>query len=146
MSIILGIDNLELIHYKKIVKGPKKAPWGVGTQLGWTCAGNSNLIPDDCNPVLFTKVNSHPNMDNSMFKLVSDWMKVENLGIASSKKTLSKNDKKALEILENTTKLVNDHYEVVLLWKENADLPNNRWIAEQQLHQLDNNFPNNPEF
>ena len=32
-------------------------------------------------------------MDNSMFKLVSDWMKNENLGIASSKKAMSKNDK-----------------------------------------------------
>ena len=115
VSIILGIDNLELIHYKQIVKGPKNEPWGVETQLGWTCAGNTNVIPDDCNPVLFTKVNSHPNMDNSMFKLVSDWMKIENLGIASSKKTLSKNDKRAFEILEKTTKLVDDHYEVGLL-------------------------------
>ena len=77
-------------------------------------------------PVLFTQLNSHPNLDNSMFKLVSAWVEVENLGIASSKKTMSKNDKRALEILENTTKLVNGHYEIDLLWKENANLPNNR--------------------
>ena len=80
-----------------------------------------------------------------MFKFLSDWMKIENLGIASSKKAMSKNDKRALDILENTTKLVNGHYEVGLLWKENADLPNNRWLAEKQLHQLNNKFSNNPE-
>ena len=33
VSSILGIDNLDLIHYKKIVKGPKNAPWGVETWL-----------------------------------------------------------------------------------------------------------------
>ena len=84
-------------------------------------------------------------MGNSMFKLVSDWMKTENLGIASSKRAMSKNDKRALDILENTTKLVNGHYKVGLLWKENADLPNNRWLAEKQLHQFNNKLPNNSE-
>ena len=58
---------------------------------------------------------------------------------------MSKNDKRALDILENTTKLVNVHYEVGLLWKENADLPNNIWLAEKQLHQLNNKLSNNPE-
>ena len=80
-------------------------------------------------------MNNHPNMDKSMFKLVSDWMKIGDLGIGSSKKAMSKNDKRALDILEITTKLVNGHYEAGLLWKENADLPNNRWLAEKQLHQ-----------
>ena len=28
------------------------------------------------------------------------------------------------------------HYEVGLLWKENAKLPNNRWLAEKQLKNL----------
>ena len=140
VSIILGIDNLDLIQYKQKVKGPKNAPWGVETQLGWTYAGKTNLLPDDCNPVQLTQLNSHPKMDNSMFRLVSDWMKIENLGIASSKKAMSKNDKRAPDILESTTKLVNGHYEVGFLWKENADLPNNRWLAEEQLYQLNKNF------
>ena len=65
-------------------------------------------------------------MDNSLFKLVSDWMKIENLGIASSKRKMCTNDKRALDIIENTTKLVNVHYEVRLLWKENADQPDEK--------------------
>ena len=58
---------------------------------------------------------------------------------------MSKNDKRSLGILDNTTKLVIGLYEVGLLWKENADLPNNRWLAEKQLHQLNNKLSNNPE-
>ena len=47
VSIILGIDNLDLIHYKQKVKGPKNAPWRVETQLGWTCAGKTDLALDE---------------------------------------------------------------------------------------------------
>ena len=63
-------------------------------------------------------------------------MKIENYGIASMKKALSKNDEKALEILQSTTRVKDGHYKVGLLWKENAKLPNNRWLAEKQLKQL----------
>ena len=131
MGITLGIENLDLIHYKQIVKGPKNAPWGVKTQLGWTCAGKTDLALDETYPVQFTQLNSHPNMDEKMFKMVSDWMKIENLGIASHKKAMAKNDKRTLEILENTTQIIDGHYQVGLLWKENAKLPNNRWLAEK---------------
>ena len=130
VSIILGIDNLDLIHYKQIVKGPKNAPWGVETQLGWTCAGKTDLALHETYPVHFTKLNSHPNMDEQMFKMISNWMKIENLGIASHKKAMSKIDKKSSEIQENTTQLIDGHYQVGFLWKENAKLPNNRWLAQ----------------
>ena len=145
VSIILGIDNLDLIHYKQIVNGPKNAPWEVETQLGWTCAGKTDLALDETYPVQFTTLNSHPNMDEQMFKMVTDWMKNENLGIASPKKAMSKNDKRALEILENTTQLIDGHYQVGLLWKENAKLPNNRWLAEKQLYQLNEKLSKNSQ-
>ena len=44
ISNIIGIENLDLIHYKQIIKGPKNAPWGIETPLGWTCAGKTNLV------------------------------------------------------------------------------------------------------
>ena len=76
-------------------------------------------------------------MDNSLFKLVQDWMKVENLGIASTRKALSEKDKRAIDILEATTKIVDGHYQIGLLWKQGAFLRNNRWLAFKQLEQLD---------
>ena len=136
VCIIIGIDNLDLIHYNEIVKGPKNTPWAVKTPLGWTCAGKTNIIADEQNPVLKTQICSHGQLDNELFTKVQDWMKIENYGIASKKKALSKNDEKALEILQSTTRFKNGHYEVGLLWKENAKLPNNRWLAEKQLKQL----------
>ena len=71
-----------------------------------------------------------------MFKKVSDWMKIENLGIASPKKAMSTNDKRDLEILDSTQQLIDGHYQVGLLGKENTKLPNNRWLAEKHFYQL----------
>ncbi|XP_075250799.1 uncharacterized protein LOC142343002 [Convolutriloba macropyga] len=118
VSIIIGIDNLDLIHYKQIIKGPKNAPWGVETPLGWTCAGKTNLVLNESTQVQYTQVQNCPNMDDSLFKLVQDRMKVENWGIASPRKALSENDKRAIEILESTTKIVDGHYQIGLLWKQ----------------------------
>ena len=36
VAVIIGIDNLDLIHYKQTIKSPKNAPWGVETPLGLT--------------------------------------------------------------------------------------------------------------
>ena len=54
-------------------------------------------------------------MDEQMFIMVSDWMKAGNLGIASPKKAMSKSDKRALEILDNTTQIIDGHYQFGLL-------------------------------
>ena len=91
------------------MKGPKNAPCGVENQLGWTCAGKTDLALDETYPVQFTQLKSHSNMDEQMFKAVSDWMRIENLGIASAEKAMSRNDKRAFEILANTTQLIDGH-------------------------------------
>ena len=109
VCIIIGIDNLGLIHYNEIVKGPKNTPWAVKTPLGWTCAGKTNIIADEQNPVLKTQICSHGQLDNELFTKVQDWMNIENYGIASKKKALSKNDEKALEILQSTTRFKDGH-------------------------------------
>ena len=133
VCIIIGIDNLELIHYSEIVKGPKNTTWAVKTPLVWTCAGETSIIAEEQNPVLKTQICSNGQLGNKMFTKVQDCTKIRNYGTASKKKALSKNDEKALEILQSTTRFKVDHYKVGLLWKENAKLPNNNWLPEKQL-------------
>ena len=96
VSIVIGIDNLELIHHNRVIKGPKNTPWAVETPLGWTCAGKSSVTADEQNPVFKTQINSHPHLDNELFTKVQQWKKIENYGIVSSKKAMSKIEEKAL--------------------------------------------------
>ena len=114
MCIIIRIDNLELIHYSETIKGLKSRPWAVKTPLSWTCAGKTNIIADEQNPVLKTQFCSHGQLDNELFTKVQDLMKIENYGIASKKKAQPKNDEKALENSQSTIIFKNGHYEVGL--------------------------------
>ena len=70
VCIIIGIDNLELIHYSEIFKGPKNTPWAVKTPVGWTCAAKTNIIADEQNPVLKTQICCHGQLDNKLFTKV----------------------------------------------------------------------------
>ena len=53
--------------------------------------------------------------------------------------------KRVLEILDNTTQLIDGYYQFGLLWKENAKLPNNRWLAEKQFYQLNDKLSKNAQ-
>ena len=66
------------------------------------------------------QINSHPHLDNELFTKVQQWMKIENYGIASSKRAMSKNDEKALQILESTTNFFDGRYEIGHLWKKTS--------------------------
>ena len=145
VSIIIDIDNLELIHYSQVIKGPKNTPCAVETPLGWTCAGKTSFTPDEQNPVFKAQINSNPHLDNELFTKEQQWMKIENYGIASSKRAMSKNDEKALQILELTTNFSDGYCEIGLLWKENAKLPKNRRLAEKQLKQFNKKLSTNPD-
>ena len=91
VSIIIGIDNLELIFYSKVIKGPKNKPWAVETPLVWTCAGKTSVTADEQNPVFRIQINSHLHLDNELFTKSQQWMKVENYGMVSSKMAMSQN-------------------------------------------------------
>ena len=130
-----------MINYSKVIKGPKNTPWAVEASLRWTCASKTSITADEQNPVCKTQINSHPHLDNELFKKVQQWKKIESCHIALSKKAVSKNDEKALQIHESPTKCSDGHYEIGLLWK----LPNNRLLAEKQLIHLNKKLSTKPD-
>ncbi len=75
------------------------------------------------------------------------WWKTESFGWKYAGETSrSVEDKKALEILESTTKHTGERYETALLWKEDdITLPNNRIVAEKQLFSLERRLARNEE-
>ena len=67
VTLLVGVDNLELINYSHIVKGPKNIPYAVETLLGWTCAGKHNIQPSKTNPMNHAQVHDHPHLDEKLF-------------------------------------------------------------------------------
>ena len=59
---------------------------------------------------------------------------------------MSKDDRSALEILHTTSRVVNGHYEVGMLWKsKNVWLPDNKIFAKARLRLLKRKLQQNEE-
>ena len=64
----------------------------------------------------------------------------------SATHNLSREDICAVEMLQNTTRMSEGHYETGLLWRdENVELPNNRSEAVRRLSSLRRRFSRDPE-
>ena len=59
---------------------------------------------------------------------------------------MSKDEKRAMSILQTSPVLKNQRYEVPLLWKEDhSQFPNNKELALQKLYSLEKKLQKSPE-
>lgn len=70
--------------------------------------------------------------------LIERFWKIEDYGKTKpGGKPLSVEDKRALQIIKDTTTFVDGHYEIGLLWKcDNPQLPNSRSLADKRAESL----------
>ena len=82
-----------------------------------------------------------------LHRLVEDFWKTESFGSAcQGQPSRSIEDHRAQTILDSTTRLVDGHYEVGMLWRrDNTSLPNNRVVAAKRLDSLKNKLSRDPE-
>ena len=72
---------------------------------------------------------------------------MKSYGITPESQLISPKEKRSLELLEKKPEVVNGHFQVGLLWKNDFPiLQNNRDLAIQRLKSLENWFSKNPEF
>ena len=145
ITVLLGAEGFDLIVPMEVRTGPKETPRTVRTALSWTA---TSRLPggSDINTVTAMKVHiTTPKQDLS--HQVQLWWKTESFGCKYAEETSrSVEDKKALEILESTTKHTGDRYETALLWKEDdVTLPKNRVVAEKQFFSLERRLARNEE-
>jgi hypothetical protein len=122
VTVLLGADVFDLIVPLEVGTGPKSAPRAVRTALGWTATLH---LPDHKLEGPDHTMKVRVTTPDETFD--SRW-KTESFGCKYAKE-LPRNveDKRVLEIIESTTKKVDNRYQSGLLWKEvNATLSNNR--------------------
>ena len=131
VSIIVG-NNVPAAHLQDEVRIPldNNGPFGYRFPLGWSIAGPLAGTERRQASVNFLSVDIEDQIER--------FWKIEDYGASKADdKPLSIEDKRALKILEDTTRVVDGHYEVGLLWKEDQpQLPNNRAMAERRLELL----------
>lgn len=131
VSILVG-SNLPMAHVQMEVRAPedkKNGPFAYRFPLGWSLSG-----PLDTNGSKTKSVNSI-SLDRNLNDQVERFWAVEDYGaVKKNEKSLSMEDKRALQIIQETTQIEDGHYQVGLLWREDDPcLPSNRPMAEARL-------------
>ncbi|KAL9975234.1 hypothetical protein ACROYT_G012368 [Oculina patagonica] len=112
VSILVG-NNIPYAHIQKEVRVPedeKKGFYGCRYPLGWCVAGRYGVKDPKGVSVNFVSVDHKP------VDLIEKFWKLEDYGaVKSGEKPLSVEDKRAMQIIEDTTRLVDGRYEVGML-------------------------------
>ena len=135
VKVVLGQDAYHLIRPLENKSGEKSQPWAVKTAWGWTVSGvfpkkETNHLSVSCN----VSIGSDP-LSEQMRK----WWDMETYSSVCNITGKSKEEKRALSILEKTTKHNGERYKVRILWAEyEPSLSNNYFSAYQQFLSTEN--------
>ena len=134
VKAILGQDAYHLLRPLEYKSGEKSQPWAVKTALGWTVSGalpktETSLLSVSCNLSIAS---------NLLSEQMKKWWDMETYSSVCNVTGKSKEEKRALSILEKTTKHNGERYEVQLLWAEDEpSSPNNYFSAYQQFFAME---------
>ena len=141
VTLLIGTNYMDLLLHRDYIKGKIGEPMAIKTVFGRTLVGSD--INVSCNFENFKNTNVYCNFTTNfddLNKNICKFWEIESYG------TLPK-FQRTLEILENTTKFKNGHFEVGLLWKDEVPrLPNNRDLPVTRFKSLEKKFRKNPDF
>ncbi|XP_067634861.1 uncharacterized protein [Eurosta solidaginis] len=143
--VLLGLDNSYLgISNKTVDAGPNK-PMAIATQLGWVVYGPLKQSQEMHPRVLH--VHKKQSLQE-LHKLVSEYYSVDSFGICRTNIILESDDnRRARVILEETTKELDQKYEVGLLWRsDHTTLPFSFDMAYQRLRNLESRMSKDSNF
>lgn len=151
VGIVIGANLPEAILATEIRKGPPGRPLGVKTPLGWTIMGvadSSQKRGKITTSANITNV-ARSESDDLLHLLVESFFKTESVvSIFKGKPALSVEDKRAQQTLDEKTKLVNNHYQVPMLYKdEDPEITaDGYYVSLKRWTVLEEKFRANPEF
>ena len=141
VTILIGSDVPEAHWVIEQRLGRRKQPYAVRTLLGWTLVGPTGTARDN-------KV--HVNLVNSDQEVLSEQLhRMYNAEFNESpysvSETMSIEDRRALSMMEHSTRKVDGHYQLGLPWRYSPPcLSNNRSMAEKRLHLLKRRLEKDP--
>ncbi|RUA05619.1 MAG: hypothetical protein DSY43_04230, partial [Gammaproteobacteria bacterium] len=132
IELLIGNDVPLALEPQEVKRSCNGGPYAVKTRLGWTVNGPlKKSVNTTC------KVNRiHSDVElNVQFEHFCD--REFNDTRDNINKAMSQEDVRALQVMEETAKLVNGHYEVALPWRVYPpNLSNNKVLAERRLAML----------
>lgn len=150
--ILIGQDNWPLLVNRKLISGPWNGPAMTKTLLGWVLHGNISTGVEITLGHGFVCHVSHGEKDDLdlLHDMVKQQWQMDNFGIekaGTSTRAMSKEDKRAQNILDKTMRRKGERYETGLLWKdENMVLPESKSVAMRRLFSTERKMDRNLQF
>lgn len=139
--LLIGTDNIDLIVTRQVFQGPKTAPIVSLTKLGYVIHGRlSSMTPNDVTVL-------HMCACSEINDLIKQYFSIEFFETKTSCDTpRSREDLRALEIMNSTTRLIDNRWETGLLWKdEQQALPDSYDLAYKRLNSIKQKMNKLPE-
>ena len=134
VTLIIGTDFPKLLLNQEYKEGKHCESYAVKAHLGWVLMGGNKRIS--------TSVNSN------LTQTVERFWEIENYGTVPKQddRIMTKDEKRALNILQNTILFKEGRYGTGLLWKDDkVNLSNNRELAVQRLRPLEKRLSKNED-
>ncbi|XP_035898309.1 uncharacterized protein LOC118505923 isoform X1 [Anopheles stephensi] len=137
-EIMVGLNNIHLFTPLEVVSGEESDPIAVKTKLGWSVYGYTKSGATKNN------IGYHSVTNEDLDLLIREHYKLEESVITIPND--SAENKRAKELLEETTKRVGERFETGLLWKENErSFPESYSMAVRRFKQLETKLKKTPE-
>ncbi|XP_058817455.1 uncharacterized protein LOC131680761 [Topomyia yanbarensis] len=139
-GILIGLNNIDTFAPIESRMGRPGEPIAVRSKLGWTVYGPKvDTLPVE--PL----VGFHERVTNEdLHSLLKTYYAVEESNVTVLQE--SKEDRRARDILERTTKRVGEHFETGLLWKcDDPQFPDSYPMAMRRLKHLEQKLAKSPK-
>lgn len=147
-TMLVGQDQWDLIVSRSIRSGSRDQPVASRTALGWVVHGNTGRGQrSDASVHLVREMEGERDArrDNYLHELVKTQFQIDSIGVAGVDR-VNANDRRAVKILEASTKRVGDRWETGLLWgSEVVQLPDNKDCALGRLRLLEERLDKAPD-
>ncbi|XP_055605866.1 uncharacterized protein LOC129754035 [Uranotaenia lowii] len=139
-SMIIGIEHATLLTSLKIREGGANDPIATKTRLGW-CVFGKQLIGSQAIETVSVHCEAE-SCDRELHELIRRLLKVEE---SRAEGHVTDSEKRALAILEATTRRVDGRFETGLLFKHPEQrFPNSFSMAERRLQSLEKRLAKDP--
>ncbi|XP_058817874.1 uncharacterized protein LOC131681180 [Topomyia yanbarensis] len=142
--ILIGLKHLHVYAPLESRIGNPGEPIAVRTRLGWTVYGPQS--EDDATDGFTAHHAVGPTSDQDLHDLIRSHYTLEESGISVTVLPESADDRRARNILDNTTVRVGDRFKTGLLWRiDDPHLPDSFPMALRRMKNLENKLSKNPE-
>ncbi|KAL9956038.1 hypothetical protein ACROYT_G037457 [Oculina patagonica] len=145
VSILIGSDRPDIIDdNSEIRRGARGQPYAVNTPLGWTVYGPMGEPNSDGIHVNFVRSDHEEMLSVQLERLYNTEFKDTILDVEES---LSFEDQRAKQIMDESAVLVDGHYQLKLPFRHSPPcLPDSLPVAKKRLHWLKKRMEKDPAF